>query len=65
MFPGIHPLSAAVAAGLLLMMPPSPLAAQEKSTSMKPLEIGTRLELFVDDHLVERMTGVALSLIHI
>jgi hypothetical protein len=62
MFPEIHPLSAAVAAGLLLLLTPSPLAAQEKSTSIKPLEIGTRLELFVDDHLVERMTGVAFRL---
>lgn len=61
MFPRILPLSAAVAAGLLLMTP-SPLTAQEKSTSMKPFEIGTRLELFVDDHLVERMTGVAFRL---
>lgn len=62
MFSSIHTLSAAVAAGLLLMMTPSPLAAQEKSTSLKPIEIGTRLELFVDDHLVERMTGVAFRL---
>ena len=44
------------------LMTPSPLAAQEKSTSIKPLEIGTRLELFVDDLLVERMTGVAFRL---
>jgi len=29
---------------------------------MKPLEIGTQLELFVDDHLVERMTGAAFRL---
>jgi hypothetical protein len=43
-------------------MIPSPLTAQEKSTSMKPFEIGTRLELFVDDLLVERMTGVAFRL---
>jgi hypothetical protein len=62
MFSNIHRLSAAVAAGLFLMMTPSPLAAQEKSMNMKPLEIGTRLELFVDDHLVERMTGVAFRL---
>ncbi len=44
------------------LMTPSPLAAQVKSTSMKPVEIGTRLELFVDDLLVERMTGVAFRL---
>ena len=44
------------------LMIPSPLAAQKKSTSMKPVEIGTRLELFVDDLLVERMTGVAFRL---
>jgi hypothetical protein len=44
------------------LMIPSPLAAQVKSTSMKPVEIGTRLELFVDDLLVERMTGVAFRL---
>jgi hypothetical protein len=44
------------------LMIPSPLAAQEKSTSMKPFEIGTRLELFVDDLLVERMTGVAFRM---
>ena len=45
-----------------MIMAASSLPAQEKSTSMKPLEIGTRLELFVDDHLVERMTGVAFRL---
>jgi len=44
------------------LMIPSPLAAQKKSMSIKPVEIGTRLELFVDDHLVERMTGVAFRL---
>ena len=44
------------------LLTPSPLAAQQKSTGMKPLEIGTRLELFVDNHLVELMTGVAFRL---
>lgn len=29
-----------------------------------PVDIGTRLELFVDDFLVERMDGIALLLHH-
>ncbi len=51
-----------MAAAVIMIMAASSLPAEEKSTSTKPLEIGTRLELFVDDHLVERMTGVAFRL---
>ena len=38
----------------------SALTAQERSE--EPLEIGSRLELFVDDYLVESMEGVRLKL---
>ena len=31
---------------------------------MQPIELGTRRELFVDDHLVERTDGVRFELQH-
>lgn len=61
MFQNTHVVSWITGAAVLMIMAASSLPAQE-STSMKPLELGTRLELFVDDHLVERMTGVAFRL---
>jgi hypothetical protein len=62
MFRNIHTAPRITGAAVIMIMAASSLPAQEESTSMKPLEIGTRLELFVDDHLVERMTGVAFRL---
>lgn len=38
------------------------LTARETHAMTTPVEIGSRLELFVDDHLVERMDGVAFRL---
>jgi hypothetical protein len=36
--------------------------AETAQAEQKPLDIGSRLELFVDDALIERMQGLALSL---
>ena len=62
MFRNIHTAPWITGAAVIIIMAASSLPAQEKSTSMKPFEIGTRLELFVDDLLVERMSGVAFRL---
>jgi len=62
MFRNIHTAPWITGAAVIMIMAASSLPAQEKSTSMKPVEIGTRLELIVDDLLVERMTGVAFRL---
>ena len=62
MFRNIRTAPRIKGAAVIMIMAALSLPAQEESTGMKPLEIGTRLELFVDDLLVERMTGVAFRL---
>ena len=53
-------ISTCLVSALLLLIGESASGEQEKSR--KPLDIGSRLELFVDDHLIESMEGVQLRL---
>ncbi len=55
------PLSLASSVAIIAMTASS-LPAQEENAMIKPVDIGTRLELFVDDHLVDRMSNVTLRL---
>ncbi len=43
-------------------LPAAPNALAEQANSQEPLDIGSRLELFVDDYLIESMVGVRLEL---
>ena len=49
-------------AALLLLASAVTLSAGEHTPAIKPLEVGSRLELFVDDYLIGGRQGVALKL---
>ena len=49
-------------AALLLLASAVTLSAGEHTPAIKPLEVGSRLELFVDDYLIGGLQGVALKL---
>lgn len=49
-------------AALLLSLCPLARAATPEMAAAAPIDLGSRLELFVDDHLIDRMDGAQLKL---
>ena len=59
--PRLHRLRPALPAGLLLLAC-SAASAADRPAPAAPVEVGARLELFVDDFLIDSMKGVQLKL---
>ena len=55
-------LSVVFSLTMCLVAVPFEALMAEPAKSIEPLQLGSRLELFVDDHLIDRMDGVRLEL---